>query len=109
MTTEVMAQLAPRSDGHYLDCTVGGGGHARVLLEAGAGRVLGIDRDPDAVSVAAATLSGWSARTELVHADFRDIDSVLDELQRARRTVDKARDAANEGRRVLDDVLRPPA
>ena len=36
-------------------------------------------------------------------------DSVLDELQRARRTVDKARDAANEGRRVLDDVLRPPA
>lgn len=36
-------------------------------------------------------------------------DSVVDELQRAHRTVDKARDAASEGRRVLDDVLRPPA
>ncbi len=36
-------------------------------------------------------------------------DSVVDELHRAQRTVDKARDAASEGRRVLDDVLRPPA
>ena len=88
MTTEVVAQLAPRPDGRYLDCTVGGGGHARLLLEAGAGRVLGIDRDPDALSVAGATLSAWSARTEFVHADFRDIDSVLDE--RGISTVDGA-------------------
>ncbi len=36
-------------------------------------------------------------------------DSVVDELHRAERTVHKARDAANEGRRVLDDALRPPA
>ncbi len=36
-------------------------------------------------------------------------DSVIDEFQRARQTVDKARDAAREGQRMLDDVLRPPA
>ena len=36
-------------------------------------------------------------------------DSVIDELKRARRTVDKARVAGNEGHRVLDDVLRPSA
>ena len=36
-------------------------------------------------------------------------DAVIDELQQARRTVEKARDAANEGRRAFDDVLRPSA
>jgi len=36
-------------------------------------------------------------------------DAVSDELQQARRTVDKARDAASEGRRAFDDVLRPTA
>lgn len=36
-------------------------------------------------------------------------DAVSDELQQARRTVDKARDAASEGRRAFDDVLRSTA
>lgn len=36
-------------------------------------------------------------------------DAVADELQQARRTVDKARDVATEGRRAFDDVLRPSA
>ena len=36
-------------------------------------------------------------------------DAVIDELQQARKTVEKARDAANEGRRAFDDVLRPSA
>ena len=36
-------------------------------------------------------------------------DAVGDELQQARRTVEKARDAADEGRRAFDDVLRPSA
>lgn len=36
-------------------------------------------------------------------------DRVVEELQRAQRTVDKARDAANEGRRVFEEVLQPPA
>ena len=79
MTAEVVAHLEPRPDGRYLDCTVGAAGHARALLEAGAGRVLGLDRDPEVLPFARATLASWSDRVELVHADFREIGRVLDE------------------------------
>ena len=88
MTAEVVAHLEPRPDGHYLDCTVGAAGHALALLEAGAGRVLGLDRDLEVLPFARATLASWSNRVELVHADFREIDRVLDE--RGISTVDGA-------------------
>ena len=78
MSAEIVGFLNPRPGGLYLDCTVGAGGHARALLEAGAGRVLGIDRDLEALSVAEAALSEWSDHIELVHADYREFDSVLD-------------------------------
>ncbi len=88
MTAEVVAHLEPRPDGRYLDCTVGAAGHARALLEAGAGHVLGLDRDPEVLPFARAALAPWSDRVELVHADFREIDQVLDE--RGIVTVDGA-------------------
>ena len=88
MTAEVVNYLRPRADGLFLDCTIGGGGHARALLEAGAGRVLGLDRDADALPIAAAALSSWSDRVELVHADYRDVEAELD--KRGISTVDGA-------------------
>jgi 16S rRNA (cytosine1402-N4)-methyltransferase len=88
MSAEVVAFLDPRPGGHYLDCTVGAGGHAHALLEAGAGKVLGVDRDPEALPVAEAALSGWSEQVELVHADFRDVEGVLD--ARGLSTIDGA-------------------
>ena len=78
MPTEVVALLEPRRGGRFLDCTVGTGGHARALLEAGAGGVLGCDRDGEVLPLAAATLAPWAERVELVHADYRELDSVLD-------------------------------
>ncbi len=78
MTAEVVDCLSPTPDGSFLDCTVGGGGHARALLEAGAGRLLGLDRDADVLPIAADTLARWSERVELVHADFRDVEAVLE-------------------------------
>ena len=71
--------LKPARGGLFVDCTVGAGGHARVLLEGGADRVLGFDRDREALHLAARALAPWQARTELVHADFRRLDEVLDE------------------------------
>ena len=56
MTAEVVAALDPSRGGLFVDCTIGGGGHARVLLQAGADRVLGLDRDAEALPVAAAGL-----------------------------------------------------
>ena len=48
MTAEVLQYLRPERGGVFVDCTVGLGGHARALLEAGATRLLGLDRDCDA-------------------------------------------------------------
>jgi 16S rRNA (cytosine1402-N4)-methyltransferase len=78
MPTEVLALLAPARGGMFVDATVGMGGHARLLLEAGATRVLGFDRDPEALAIARDTLSPWADRVELVHADYREVARVLD-------------------------------
>jgi len=78
MTAEVLHFLRPDQGGLFVDCTVGLGGHARALLEAGAARLIGLDRDPDALARAQETLAPWHDRVELVHADYRALDEVLD-------------------------------
>jgi 16S rRNA (cytosine1402-N4)-methyltransferase len=78
LVAETLALLDPARGGLFVDCTVGLGGHSRALLEAGAGRVLGLDRDPDALQLAAIELAAFGDRVELVHADYRDLDRVLD-------------------------------
>jgi 16S rRNA (cytosine1402-N4)-methyltransferase len=80
MTAEALQFLAPERGGIFVDCTVGLGGHSRAMLEAGATRVVGIDRDPDALAQARASLAAWAGQTELVHSDYREIDAVLDGL-----------------------------
>jgi 16S rRNA (cytosine1402-N4)-methyltransferase len=88
LTTEALAFLQPQRGGLFVDCTVGLGGHARAVLEAGATRLLGIDRDTDALDAARVTLSPWADRVELVHADYRSLGEVLD--QRGIQTIDGA-------------------
>jgi len=77
MVAEVLDLLAPGRGGLFVDCTVGLGGHSRALLETGATRVLGLDRDPSALAIAAETLAAYRDRVELVHADYRELDRVL--------------------------------
>ena len=84
MVPEVLDLLAPSRGGLFVDCTVGLGGHSRALLEAGATRVLGLDRDLSALALAREALASFSDRVELVHADYRDLDRVLDERGIAR-------------------------
>ncbi len=79
MRAEVVNALAPERGGLFVDCTVGLGGHAAALLEMGAARLIGIDRDTDALAVARERLARWSGQVELVHADYRQLDRVLDE------------------------------
>jgi len=81
MTAEVLQQLQPEQGGLFLDCTVGLGGHAKALLERGATRLIGLDRDADALAHARQTLSPFGDRVELVHADYRSVDEVLDARQ----------------------------
>jgi 16S rRNA (cytosine1402-N4)-methyltransferase len=80
LATEVVQQLRPERGGVFVDCTVGLGGHARALLANGAERVIGLDRDVDALALARQTLQPWLDRVELVHSDFRGVSAVLDRL-----------------------------
>ena len=77
MVQEVLEHLEPSRGGLFIDCTVGLGGHARAILDAGASRVIGLDRDPQALERARETLGEVGDRVELVHADYRRFEDVL--------------------------------
>ena len=78
LPAEVLQYLRPERGGLYVDCTVGLGGHSKALLEAGASRIIGFDRDADALAIARETLAPWADRVELIHSDYRHVDEVLD-------------------------------
>ncbi len=78
MLEEALQFLQPERGGVFVDCTLGLGGHTRALLERGATRVIGIDRDADALRLATERLSEFGNRLVPVHSDYRQIDGVLD-------------------------------
>jgi 16S rRNA (cytosine1402-N4)-methyltransferase len=78
LVREVVQQLEPARGGVFVDCTVGLGGHTRALLDGGATRVVGFDRDAEALMIARLALSSYGDRVELVHADYRDFSAELD-------------------------------
>jgi 16S rRNA (cytosine1402-N4)-methyltransferase len=78
MTAEVIGLLSPARGGVVVDCTVGAGGHAAALLDAGVERLVAIDRDPAALATARDALARWADRVVLVHADYRDLGRTLD-------------------------------
>jgi 16S rRNA (cytosine1402-N4)-methyltransferase len=77
MRAEVVHALAPERGGLFVDCTLGLGGHAAAVLEAGASRLIGIDKDAEALIVARQRLTPWIDRVEFVHADYRGIGDIL--------------------------------
>jgi 16S rRNA (cytosine1402-N4)-methyltransferase len=82
LCAEVVAALQPGPNGTYVDATIGYGGHTAALLDAGAGAVIGIDRDPDALEACRVRFAAHLARVVLVHADFRDLARVLADHRR---------------------------
>jgi 16S rRNA (cytosine1402-N4)-methyltransferase len=79
---EVLASLQPKSEGVYLDCTVGGGGHAAAILEAAGppSRLVGIDRDPEAIAVARDRLRHFGDRVRLIRGDYRELSFLVSDL-----------------------------
>ncbi|MDR5683038.1 MAG: 16S rRNA (cytosine(1402)-N(4))-methyltransferase RsmH [Armatimonadota bacterium] len=82
LLAEVLKWLRPRPGGVYVDATVGAGGHAAAIAEhiGREGRLIGIDRDPEAVGVARRRLAGFGDRVRVVRANFDSLDAVLAEL-----------------------------
>jgi len=78
MPREVLAALNVQPGGRYVDCTVGGGGHAETILEAASpgGTLLGLDADPEALTLARHNLRRFEGAFDLVHANFRDVEAV---------------------------------
>ncbi len=72
---EVLSLLAPRLRERMLDCTFGGGGHSRMLLEAGADLVA-LDRDPQAAVRAEAFKAEWGERFEFHRLKFDELDQL---------------------------------
>lgn len=72
---EAIQWLAPQDGKVYLDGTLGAGGHARRILEecAPSGRLIGLDKDEDALAEAAKTLESFGERAMLIHDDFKNI------------------------------------
>ena len=71
MPHEVLEYLAPHTGQRMLDCTFGGGGHTRLILEAGA-HVTALDRDPAAAARTAAATAGFGDRFKFVALDEND-------------------------------------
>jgi 16S rRNA (cytosine1402-N4)-methyltransferase len=78
---EVMAALAPREGGLYLDATFGAGGYSRALLAVPKLRVLALDRDPIAIAEGAAMVTGARGRLSLVNARFGRLDQAARERE----------------------------
>lgn len=75
LPVEVLSLLAPRPGETMLDCTFGGGGHSRLLLEAGA-NVAGLDRDPEAEVRAAEFGSEWGERFTFYRLNFDQLEQL---------------------------------
>jgi 16S rRNA (cytosine1402-N4)-methyltransferase len=76
LAKEVVELLDPRGTGLYLDGTVGGGSHSRLILESCAGcRVLGVDRDQDAIEHARVALASFQGRVRFLRCRFHEAPS----------------------------------
>ncbi|MBI3753345.1 MAG: 16S rRNA (cytosine(1402)-N(4))-methyltransferase RsmH [Deltaproteobacteria bacterium] len=82
MPQEVIKFLECKPGGVYVDGTVGGGGHAELILRASAptGRIIGMDWDEDAIGAAKKRLMDYSERLTLVRENFAHIKRVMEDL-----------------------------
>ena len=79
---ETIQLLAPERGGLFVDCTVGLGGHSEAILESSSEtRVVGLDRDREALSLSNQRLARFGERFRGIQRDFRELDRVLEELE----------------------------
>ena len=81
LTEETIEALAVQAGGRYIDCTMGGSGHAAAILEHSSpgGQLLGIDADPEAIELARSRLEAYSGSTVLVSQNFVNLRAICSE------------------------------
>ena len=79
---ELIDNLHIKSDGIYVDGTLGGGGHARGVCKrlSSSGRFIGIDRDEDAIRAAGKILSQYNDKASIVHDTYSNMSNILEAL-----------------------------
>jgi len=82
LLNEALEFLKPESGGIYVDGTLGLGGHTGEILKRShpGGRVIGIDRDTEALKVAKKRLQGFEDRVQIIHGNFADVGKIAEEL-----------------------------
>lgn len=81
MLEECIEGLNIKSDGTYADLTIGGAGHSyEIVKRLDSGKLIGVDRDEDALLAAGERLKEFKDKVTLVHDDFKNFPSVLDAL-----------------------------
>ena len=78
LCAEVVEALAPETGDLIVDGTFGAGGYTRAILSAAEARVIGVDRDPDALAEAAPWAGAYGERLRLVEGVFGDLDTYAD-------------------------------
>lgn len=80
MVAEVVRWLIKEGAGIYLDATAGGGGHCRAILAAlpGNGRLIAVDRDPEAVRATARNLAEFGDRVSVLQGSFVQLKGLMD-------------------------------
>ena len=75
---ETIEALAVQPGGRYIDCTLGGGGHAAAILDHSSpgGQLLGIDADPDAIKMSQARLQAYGSSTLLINENFINLQAI---------------------------------
>lgn len=83
MLNEVLSGLNIDPDGLYIDCTLGGGGHSEKILErlSPKGKLIGLDKDNDAIQFTTERLLPKFKNFTSFHIDFKDVKEVVDYLQ----------------------------
>lgn len=81
MMSEVLSLLDPQPGKNFLDCTLGGGGHASVILEKTKpnGKLYGIDRDPYAIERSTERLKPFEGRFKIFHGEFSKSETLIPE------------------------------
>ena len=83
LTQEILNYLNLKKGGVYIDCTLGGGGHSKAILENiyPQGSLVGIDQDKEAIETAKEELKSYIDKVKLIKGNFKNLDGILSDLK----------------------------